>query len=208
MAGDFAINCAARWPEWWFAANPVSATGLCGTADAFGKLRAMLDSPDEGVRLSADTALTTLTFVGESGSPELAAPTSPAAWDAWYHGRRHESRAEWAARRLLDTTVHPLQREAAEYLGGLKDRRWLSALRAAAAAHPSAWVRISAARGVAEFNRAEAIALLKRELNHRDLWICAAALAALNELTQQSLVFDFKVPPERKRAVDAFAATP
>ena len=68
-------------------------------------------------------------------------------------------------------------------------------------------MRISAARGLAEFDRAEAIALLKRELNHRDLWICAAALAALNELTGQSLVFDFKVPPERKRAVEAFAAT-
>jgi hypothetical protein len=103
MGGHSAINCASRWPDWWFAANPVLAPGLCGTAEAFGKLRAMLDSPDEDVRLSADTALTTLTFVGESGSPELAAPTSSGAWDAWYRNRRRESRAEWAARRLLDT---------------------------------------------------------------------------------------------------------
>ena len=80
-------------------------------------------------------------------------------------------------------------------------------LRAATAAHPSAWVRIGAARGVAEFERPQAIAFLKRELNHRDLWICVSALGALNKLTGQSLVFDFRVPSERKRAIDAFAAT-
>jgi hypothetical protein len=51
------------------------------------------------------------------------------------------------------------------------------------------------------------IAFLKRELNHRDLWICVRALEALNKLTGQSLVFDFRIPSERKRAIEAFAAT-
>ena len=143
----------------------------------------MLDSSDQQVRLAAESALASLTFVGENGSPELASPATPAAWDAWYRAHRGESRAEWAARRLRDTAPYPLQEEAAEYLSQLKDRRWLPVLRAAAAAHPSAWVRIGAARGVAEFERPQAIAFLKRELNHRDLWICVSALEALNKLT-------------------------
>lgn len=170
-------------------------------------LRPMLDSPDQDVRLVAESALAMLTFVGENGSPELASPTTPAGWDAWYRERGGESRTEWAARRLRDTASYPLQLEAAEYLSQLKDRRLLPLLRDAAAAHPSAWARIAAARGVAEFDRPQAIAFLKRELNHRDLWICVAALETLNKLTGQSLVFDFRIPSERKRAIEAFAAT-
>jgi HEAT repeat protein len=207
VAGDFAIDCAGQRPAWWFIESPVFAAGRCGTADTFGALRPLLDSPDGDVRLAAESALTSLTFVGEDGSPELPSPTTPAGWDAWYREHRGESRAEWAARRLGDTASYPLQLEAAEYLSQLKDRRWLPALRAAAAAHPSAWVRLGAARGVAEFEPAEAIAFLARELNHRDLWICVRALEALNTLTGQSLAFDFRVPSERARAVDAFAVT-
>jgi hypothetical protein len=99
-----------------------------------------------------------------------------------------------------------LQFEAAEYLSRLKDRRWLPLLRDAAATHPSAWARVAAARGVAQFDRTQALAFLKWELNHRDLWICAAAVGALNKLTGQSLAFDFRIPSERNRAINAFAA--
>jgi hypothetical protein len=200
-------NCAARQPEWWFRDNPGFAAGICGTADAFKELRAMLVDTDEDVRLVAESALTMLTFVGENGSPELASPATPADWDAWYREHRSESRAEWAARRLRDAAPYPLQLEAAEYLARLRDRRWLPTLRAAAAGHPSAWARVYAARGVADFDRAEAVAFLKRELNNRDLWICAAAVEALNRLTGQRATFDFRIPSERTRAIDAFAAT-
>jgi hypothetical protein len=103
---------------------------------------------------------------------------------------------------------HPLQLDAAEYLSRLRDPALVAGT---ACRGGSASVGLGAHRrraGRCGFDRTQAIAFLRRELTHRDLWICVRALEALNRLTGQSLAFDFRVPSERRRAVEAFAATP
>jgi hypothetical protein len=71
---------------------------------------------------------------------------------------------------------------------------------------PSAGVRITAARGIAAFDRLEGVALLKRELDNRDPSQCAHALIALNELTDHHYTFDFLIPAERQQAIATYAA--
>ena len=85
----------------------------------------------------------------------------------------------------------------------MNDRRALPALHRAASS-TAANVRIIAARGIARFDRAEGIALLKRELENRNPGSCVEALAALNELTDHDYAFDFHVPVERAQAIAAY----
>jgi hypothetical protein len=68
------------------------------------------------------------------------------------------------------------------------------------------FARIAAARGIAQFDRRAGIALLKRELEHRDPRRSAEALQSLNELTDHYYAFDFYIPAERAQAIAAYAA--
>ena len=67
-------------------------------------------------------------------------------------------------------------------------------------------VRVLAARGIAQFDRAEGVALLKRELANRDPERSTEALRALNELTDHHYTFDFYRPAERQQAIATYAA--
>jgi hypothetical protein len=197
--------------EAWRRGRPASEQrimemGICGSAESFVPLRALVDSANKPTRALAASALRRLTFVGEWKSPELASPATPAGWDAWYQTHRRESRAEWAVHRLRDSTIHALQENAAMYLRQLNDPRWLPDLRRAAERHPSALARINAALAVADVDRAEGLALVRRELFHRYPWICQVAVAALNELTGRSELFDCLYPSDRERASELFIA--
>jgi hypothetical protein len=110
---------------------------------------------------------------------------------------------EWAERQLRDN--RPGAFVAADYLRRTNDPQVLPALRRATA-NRDALVRITAARGIVQFNRREGIALLKRELENRHPKRCAGALTALNELTDHHYAFDFYVPAERQQAIEAYAS--
>ncbi|MGH9201708.1 MAG: HEAT repeat domain-containing protein, partial [Vicinamibacterales bacterium] len=182
-------------------ADGAAGLGNCGNAATFMKLRPLLDSSDREVRIRALNALIRLTFVGYEGS-ELSWRATPADWDAWHERRRRDSREEWAARQLLEN--QPGAVYAADYLRRLNDRRVLRQLRRAAS-RPDGSLRVAAARGIAQFNRAEGIALLRRELENRQPRICSEALAALNELTNGHGRYDFNEPADRERAVAQYA---
>ena len=146
-------------------------------------------------------ALYRLTFEGNDGS-EITWRATLREWDGWYDRHKHESRQQWAERQILGD--RPGAWLAADYLRRMNDRRVLLDLRRAASS-TAANVRIIAARGITRFERAEGIALLERELEHRAPQVCADALAALNELTDHHHAFDFHVPAERAQAIAAYA---
>jgi len=181
-------------PEWALAA------GNCGEAGAFMKLRPLIESRDERIRVAALNALFALTFGGQEDG-EITWRATPAEWDRWYERHKSESRRLWAERQIRDRRKAALF--AVDYLRRTNDPQTLPALRRAASSRESL-VRITAARGIAQFDRTEGIALLKRELENRHPKRCAEALAALNELTNHDYEFDFHVPAERRQAIEAF----
>jgi HEAT repeat protein len=172
----------------------------CASEAAFRRIRPFLDSPDRTTRARALGALTMLTFVGMEGT-ELSWQATPAEWDAWYRRRGRESREQWAIRQIRQD--RPGASRAAAYLAALNQRRLLPELRRATAGSNAA-VRVVAARAIAEFERAEGVALLKRELEHRAPGICAAAVAALNERTDHHFYFNFQNPAERAKAIATY----
>jgi HEAT repeat protein len=183
-------------PEW------ALAVGNCGEAGAFVGLRPLIESRTERVRVAALNALFVLTFEGQEND-EVTWRATPADWDRWYERHKSETRRQWAERQLRKNTPSALF--AVDYLRRTNDPQALPALRRAASGR-DAVVRITAARGIVQFDRREGIALLKRELENRHPQRCAEALTALNELTDRHYAFDFHVPAERRQAIDAFAA--
>lgn len=175
--------------------------GNCGSVETFLSLRPLLDSTDEGIRQSALFAITTLTFQGWNGL-ELSWRSTPDEVDRWYESHKGESRRMWAERLIRDN--EPGAAAAADYLRRMNDPQVLPALRQATSS-TYAGARLASARGIAQFNRTEGVALLKRELVNRSPWVCTAALTALNELTDHHYTFDFLIPAEREKAIAAYA---
>ena len=179
--------------------------GKCGSAESYRVLRPLLESWDERLRRSAMNAIYGLTFEGDERS-WMSPRSTPAQWDRWFDAHTGESRRTWAERQLRrnrrDSAFIPYY--AADYLRRSDDPQVLPALRRAASG-TDAMVRVLAARGVAQFDRAEGVALLKRELANRDPERCKEALYALNELTDHHYAFDFHVPAERQQAIAAYA---
>jgi hypothetical protein len=147
-------------------------------------------------------ALVSLNFQ-EHESSELSWRATPEDVDRWYESHKGESRRTWAEREIREK--RPGAWSAVDYLRRTNDLQVLPALRQAMSS-PYARVRITAARGIAEFDRLEGVALLKRELDNRDPSQCAPALIALNELTDQHYTFDFLIPAERQQAIATYAA--
>jgi HEAT repeat protein len=183
-------------PDWSLAA------GHCGESGAFVTLRPLIGSRDERVRVAALNGLFILTFEGQEDG-EITWRATPADWDRWYERHKSESRRLWAERQIRGNRRAAFF--AVDYLRRTNDPQMLPALRRAASGR-DAVVRITAARGIVQFDRREGIALLKRELENRHPGRCAEAQAALNELTNHDYAFDFHVPAERRQAIDAFAA--
>jgi HEAT repeat protein len=173
--------------------------GKCGSAETFLTLRRQLDSTDERIRREAMYAIAELTFQGY----EFSSRATPDEVDRWYESHKGESRRMWAERLIREN--QPRAWAAADYLRRMSDPQVLPALRHATSS-PNAAVRVIAARGIAQFNRAEGVALLKRELVNRDPWVCTSAVTALNELTDHHYTFDFLIPAEREKAIAAYAA--
>jgi hypothetical protein len=144
-------------------------------------------------------AIVGLTFEGWDASD---VSWTPAEWDRWYDTHKGESRHTWADRQLRGN--RPGAYFAVDYLRRSNDPQVLPALRRAASGS-NAMVRVLAARGIAQFDRAESVALLKRELANRDPQRGSEALTALNELTDHHYTFDFHIPAERQQAIAAYA---
>jgi hypothetical protein len=144
-------------------------------------------------------AIAELTFQGY----EFSSRATPDEVDRWYESHKGESRRMWAERLIREN--QPRAWAAADYLRRMNDPQVLRTLRQATSS-PNAAVRVIAARGIAQFNRAEGVALLKRELANRDPLRCAQALTALNELTDHHYAFDFNIPAEGQQAIAAYAA--
>jgi HEAT repeat protein len=183
-----------------------TALGRCGSAESYRVLRPLLESTDEQLRRSAINAIYGLTFDGDEDSWKSLRST-PAQWDRWFDAHKGESRRTWAERQLRrnrrDAAFIPYH--AVDYLRRSDDPQVLPALRRAASG-TDAMVRVLAARGIAQFDRAEGVALLKRELANRDPVRSKEALTALNELTDHHYAFDFYIPAERQQAITAYAA--
>jgi hypothetical protein len=175
----------------------------CGDAAAFPKLRGFLTS--DPMTRWASVALSRLTF--RPGGPDADIPTITAAeWDAWYQKHRRESRKQWAITAVREPERPGSFHAAAfDYLRRQNDRRWLADFRRGATSEQYA-TRIAAVRGIAQFERVEGIALLRRELNHRSGDAFSSAVDALNALTGQYLDFDFTLPKERQRAIEAYSS--
>jgi hypothetical protein len=176
-----------------------TALGKCGSAESYRVLRPLLESWDEQLRRSAMNAIVGLTFEGWDASD---VSWTPAEWDRWYDTHKGESRHTWADRQLRGN--RPGAYFAVDYLRRSNDPQVLPALRRAASGS-NAMVRVLAARGIAQFDRAESVALLKRELANRDPQRGSEALTALNELTDHHYTFDFHIPAERQQAIAAYA---
>ena len=183
-----------------------TALGKCGSAESYRVLRPLLESTDEQLRRSAINAIYGLTFETADAAGRLLRST-PAQWDRWFDTHKGELRRTWAERQLRrnrrDAAFIPYH--AVDYLRRSDDQQVLPALRRAASG-TDAIVRVLAARGIAQFDRAEGVALLKRELANRDPQRCSEALTALNELTDHHYTFDFHIPAERQQAIAAYAA--
>lgn len=94
---------------------------------------------------------------------------------------------------------------ALDYLRLTGDRRWLPEFRRAVVSANSR-TRIAGAQGIAVHERAEGLALLRRELHNRSIETFDRAAHALNALTGWHLDFDAHIPAERTRAIDAYLA--
>jgi HEAT repeat protein len=175
---------------------------------SFAKLRPLLESGDSNVRHRADHALRLLTFT-DLTSTEVPSSAKPDDWDAWYRRYGRESREQWALRRLRGVKRELYPRHSAtaalDYLRRLGDPRLVPTFRMTASSDVYT-VRIAAARAIVEFDRAGGLGLLRRELRNRQLGACEGAARALNVLTGQHVKVDFKEPPDRQRAIEAFAA--
>ena len=170
----------------------------CGAAESFTVLRSLPDAID------ASGALHALTF---TPSPPDATGRSQrmtlAEWDAWIATHGDETREEWAVRALTTPERAWDDMGAMDYLRRANDPRALPAARRLAS---NTWyeTRIAAARTVAAFDRAEGIALLRRELLNRHPDAVRKAIDALNAVTGRNLQFDVTVPSERQRALEAY----
>ena len=182
------------------------ALGKCGSAESYRMLRPLLESTDEQLRRSAIYAIYGLTFDGDENS-WMSLRSTPVEWDRWFDAHKGESRRTWAERQLRRNRQNTafISYFAVDYLRRSNDPQILPALRRAASG-TDAMVRVLAARGIAQFDRAEAVALLKRELANRDPERSTEALRALNELTDHHYSFDFYRPGERQQAIAAYAA--
>jgi HEAT repeat protein len=175
--------------------------GSCGSAETFLELRPMLDSTDQRIRRSAMGAIIRLTFEG-SESSAFTWRATPDEVDRWYESHKGESRRMWAERQIRENG--PGAGPAVDYLRRMNDPRVIPVLRQATSS-PNAVVRVTAARGIAQFNRTEGVALLKREFAHRSPRLCVEALRALNEITDHHYAFDFHIPAERQQAIATYA---